>query len=213
MIVGILGKPGHGKTLLLTFLAWMTSKYGKLYCEAMLYKDISSRKNDKDIFANYHLEFPFNVVETFDDLEKMRKGSAFLDEFWLWCDSRLSSSTKTKAVSSLALIGRKRGLNTYYTSQTWGKIDPRVRSITDILLVPDFNKRTYVVKVMVLDTSEKDVVVLNEFSFYGKPFFDMYDTSEEIGSLYETDSKGNKKWKTSDKNNSGDIKELMQKKN
>lgn len=201
MIVGILGKPGKGKTLLMTFLAWLTKEYGRWICEKLLFKDTISRTNNNDIFANYKLKFDFTPVITFEDMENMRSGSAFMDEFWLWCDSRLSSSSKTRAVSSLALISRKRGLHIYYTSQTWGKIDPRVRMITDLLLVPDFNKRTNVVKVLIMDTSEKNAIILNEFSFNAKPFFNLYDTTEEIGSLYETDNKGNKTWKTPVKDN------------
>lgn len=183
MIAGILGKLGRGKTCLLTALAYFNYKFGSLYVKSLLYPRLFNLSNSHEIYANYHLKFPYKPVTCYDELDDMKSGSAFLDEFWVWADSRMSMTNKNKSVSMLALKSRKRDLDIYYSAQNWSRIDKRIRNITDILIMPDYDMRTGIISVDVCEPLEKYKEVIKSFKISAKPFFSMYDTTQEIGEL------------------------------
>lgn len=68
VLLALCGNLGAGKTLGLTYLAWR-----------------NYQKNQK-IYANYDLKLPHKRVMTVEDLTKMQRGFAAMDELWLWLD-------------------------------------------------------------------------------------------------------------------------------
>ena len=186
MIAGIVGKLGRGKTVLLTALAYINATSGSFFVKRLLFPEIFNMSNHKKVYANYHLKFPFEPVSDFEQINTMNEGSAFLDELWLWADSRMSMSKKNQAVSMIALTSRKRDIDIYYTAQNWSRIDKRIRNITDVILIPEINQATGVMKVEVCEPNEKFKQVIKTFRINMIPFFQMYDTKEEINSLNDS---------------------------
>jgi len=207
MIAGIIGKLGRGKTVLLTTIAYLNHKFGSFYVNRLLYPELFDLTNSNKIYANYKLNFPFEPVNSYSGLEKMEKGSAFLDEFWLWADSRMSLSSKNKIISMMALTSRKRGLNVYYTAQNFSRIEKRIRNITDILILPNYDIRTGILKVEVIEPAENYKKVIKAFSLNVKPFFELYDTRQEITDIYEDDIKEVSKRKIKNNTAKRDIEE------
>ena len=183
MIAGIIGKLGRGKTLLMSILAYLTFKKGSFYVRQLIFPEIFSLSNSKIIYSNYFLKFPFTPIHDAESLENMKEGSAFLDEFWLWVDSRMSMSKRNVAINNMALTSRKRNLDIFYTSQSWGKIDKRIRQITDVLLVPNYNMNTGTIAVDVIEPLQNAYVVIKTFRLPAKCFFNLYDTKQEIDDL------------------------------
>ena len=183
MIAGIVGKLGRGKTALLTALAYINKTAGSFYVKRLLFPEIFNMSNHFKVYANYKLKFDFEPVTDFEQINTMNEGSAFLDELWLWADSRMSMSKKNQAVSMIALTSRKRDIDIYYTAQNWSRIDKRIRNITDVILIPEINQATGMMKVEVCEPNEKFKQVIKTFTINMLPFFSMYNTKEEIQEL------------------------------
>lgn len=121
MIVGVRGKPGNGKT---ATLAWLAHHYHSLGFK---------------IHANFWLEdIDFTYITCTEDIEKIRSGYAFFDEFWSWIDSRVSGySDINLLVTGILMKARKRGYSLFYESKLVHMVDRRIRENTDYVLEPD----------------------------------------------------------------------------
>lgn len=121
MIVGIRGKQGNGKT---ATLAWLAHHYHSLGFE---------------IYANFWInDIDFHYVTCVEDIEKIRSGYAFFDEFFVWIDSRVSGySDINMLVTGILMKARKRGYSLFYESKLVHMIDRRIRENTDYVLEPD----------------------------------------------------------------------------
>lgn len=121
MIVGIRGKQGNGKT---ATLAWLAHHYHSLGFE---------------IYANFWInDIDFHYVTCVEDIEKIRSGYAFFDEFFVWIDSRVSGySDVNMIVTGILMKARKRGYSLFYESKLIHMIDRRIRENTDYVLEPD----------------------------------------------------------------------------
>jgi len=75
VLIAFVGELGAGKTLALTYLAWRNYNKGQT------------------IYANYHLGFPFKLIDSPEKIEEMREGFFAGDELWNWCDC-VSDDTK-----------------------------------------------------------------------------------------------------------------------
>lgn len=122
MIVGTQGNQGNGKTALLTWLARHYHEQG--------YR----------IYANYWIQIPgleVNYITTISQLEKIHDGMIFLDEFWIWIDSRVSGfSDINAAVTGILMNLRKRRCSLFYESKRMHFSDRRIRELTDYVLEP-----------------------------------------------------------------------------
>ena len=112
----ILGLMNSGKTLFMTWKAYHDFKQGR------------------EIITNYHLGFPHKEInkdyikmlgETQPDLYNK---SFFLDEFWIWFDSR--KSRDNVLATNFLLQSSKQDTNIYMTSQDNMQNDLRVRQNT-----------------------------------------------------------------------------------
>jgi len=73
MLTAIIGNMGTGKTATMSWLA----------------KHFSKQNNS--IYLNYSInDIRYRYVQTLKDLDSVKFGKAFYDEFWLWLDSRSS---------------------------------------------------------------------------------------------------------------------------
>lgn len=196
MIVGTQGNQGNGKTALLTFLA-------KHYAE-LGYR----------IYSNYWIQIPgveTNYITTISDLEKIHDGYVFLDEFWIWIDSRVSGySDINAAVTGILMNLRKRRCSLFYESKRMHFSDRRIRELTDYVLEPHvyFNnsgsleaieqdmlypvdmsqhiENLWVVTKkyrIVSESKMQEVDDENDIIFKLSDVIRLYNTSEEIGSL------------------------------
>ncbi len=197
-LIAIIGKMGDGKTATLTFLA----------------KHFFNQGNN--IFSNYILkDINHKYVLSMNDIDNVKFGKAFYDEFWLWLDSRSSSFDEyNKKISDILLKSRKRGYDIYYTLQGFYQIDKRIRNVTDYILMPE----AYVYKNCELSKVEQnflypidmkqflnDIVIyvdvcipvgenelkkVDDFSFWLRDVANSYDTSEEIQDIKNPLQKG-----------------------
>lgn len=189
---------GAGKTATLSFLA-------------MHYKAL-----EYNIFANYNLKtINFKHVLSSADIDNVKFGKAFYDEFWLWLDSRCSSFDESnKAISDILLKSRKRGYDIYYTLQGFYQIDKRVRNVTDYVLVPQsyvcrngqlesveqnflfpFDMKPLINEIVIdvdicVPVGEYELEKIDNFSFWLKDVINTYDTTEEISDIKNPLQKG-----------------------
>ena len=164
----IVSPMGAGKTLTMTM-------YG--YHEHLL---------GKTVYSNYPVNFPHIPIRSPIEMADIQEGVFLGDELWSWLDSRESGSTQNKAISRILLKSRKKGYDIYHTAQFHMQPDRRLRNHTDIVIIPEFNKRSqtcivrryrYVGKMNVGD-------LMSEFKFDARPYYALYDTR---GGIYSDD--------------------------
>jgi len=127
MIIGFFGNVRQGKTLSAVI------ELKKLYDAG--YKIYSNTALSFD-YTPLTLDFVLDIVEK--DLDLPDNSVFFVDEFYIWCDARISGSKRNRIVSYFLLQTGKLGKNTDYglillfTAQYSHQIDKRLRSVIDI---------------------------------------------------------------------------------
>ena len=120
-----MGELGTGKTLFLTFMAYLYHSAGaKLY-------------------ANYILKnIPYTPIEKLSNLSELSESMNFLaiDEGWLSMDSRRSSSFSNLIMSRGILQSRKRKADVGITAQFYSSVDLRVRGLASYVILPSIHK-------------------------------------------------------------------------
>lgn len=164
MLMGIVGELGAGKTLSLVYLGL---------------RNYIKYQGTRTIFANFHLkQIPYTYVPNPEDIDTIRSGIFLIDELWLYCDSRLSSSGRNRFVTKVLLKSRKRDLDILYTCQSLGSVDVRIRRISDFIAIPSFNEATG--KVVLRIYTHPSGYLLKTLKYDGRKVFPLYETSEEI---------------------------------
>lgn len=120
MIFTVVGNIGSGKTLFLTYLAYL------FHCGG--YK----------IGANYHLKFPYLPLARIKSFKALREHDYFLavDEIWKSADSRKSNSVLNQLFSSEVLQSRKRNAHVGCTTQAIMQLDVRIRNLSNFVFEP-----------------------------------------------------------------------------
>jgi len=161
MLVGIIGRQGSAKTMMMSGLV-----------------RVIAHKTLLPIFANYKSLKGSRYVSTIDQVANLNDAILCLDELHTTMDSRAfkDNLTMTYFVTQI----RKRGLLTFYTTQKFGQVDKRVRDATDILIecskVKDGRQFTF----MDLYTNR----IGKRFKLTDlQVFFNLYDTKEVIKPL------------------------------
>lgn len=157
MLIAIIGDLGSGKTLTLTYLAWVGTQ------------------QKIPVYSNYNLAFKHRKLKHPRDLGECGSGLVALDEAWLWADARIAMSKVNRFISLVILQSRKRNLNIAFTTQTFRQIDVRIRNITDLYFLPDLQPSGEC-----LVDVYKGEQHLGRFAFYGPAMFDKFDTTELI---------------------------------
>lgn len=181
MIIGYFGNVRQGKTL-----SAVRELY-KLYLRG--YK----------IYSNTHLNFPYkpltldyvlDIVE--NDLDIEDNAVFFIDEIYIWADSRISGSKRNRIISYFLLQTGKLGKNTdfglllMFTSQYPDQIDKRLKHVMDIAVQCEKFIIKKVVKVFVQKTTcfrgEKSFQYVSKF-FGTRELYKLYDTRKKIRAI------------------------------
>lgn len=115
MVLCAQGGLGSGKTLLVSYLAWLTR-----------------RETGCSVYANYPLHCA-SRLRSWSEVFDLSDGVAVLDELHVEIDSR--SFSRNIEFTSFLLQTRKVGLDVLYTSQNINQVDMRLRNITDMLAI------------------------------------------------------------------------------
>lgn len=178
MIIGIIGERGSGKTLIMA-------------------KDLKEENSKgKIIYSNFHInskavKYPKNLnlidekfLKEYSNF-KLYNCCVYLDEIYIYIDSRVSGSSKRNRIFSYFINQtRKRNVSLIYSAQLLNSVDLRLRRQTEIFILP---------KCIVLD-GEKVIVAdivkpvgfsdqikkIGEMRFLAKDYYDVYDTDEII---------------------------------
>lgn len=146
----------------------------------MTYLAARNYMKGRQIFSNYNLNFPHQLVNTPEEIVDMKEGMFCGDELWTWADSRMSGSKKNKFLTYILSKSRKRGINISYTVQYFKQIDIRIRAVTDFIAVPRLNDKETICKLFIYDQSG---MLHKTFKFRTAPIFQLYDTKEEVQEL------------------------------
>jgi len=173
VIIGTIGDRGSGKTLFMTLEAFNQYKKGK------------------QIYSNYKLTFPKlpntkkpKIIpdDFFTDFEKynLKDVCMFLDEIYVYIDSRSSGTTRNKLMSYFFNQTRKTGVDLYYSTQFFSQVDKRLRFNTERFILPkcfkDKNKDMFIV----VEICNRDLKILGKWIVKAKPIFNLYDTDEIV---------------------------------
>jgi type IV secretory pathway VirB4 component len=160
MLVAVCGQMGSGKTLLMSILGLML-------------------KNDSvPVYANYDLQDSI-PVNSQSNLIKIANGAICLDEFWLTLDSRnwKNNVFLTRWINQT----RKKNLIVFYTTQSFGQIDIRVRNATDYVIYCENKRKKGYHKYTFINWGigkvERAFKLLHSKA---RLFFDVYDTYKVI---------------------------------
>ncbi len=173
MIIGVIGDRGSGKTLFMTYEAFNQYRKGK------------------QIYSNYKLTFP-KLPDTkkpillpddfFINFEKynLKNVCMFLDEIYVYIDSRSSGSNINKLMSYFFNQTRKTGVDLYFSTQFFSQVDKRLRFNTERFVIPKAFKTKNKELLIVVDICNRDLVLLKKWVIKAKVIFDLYDTDEII---------------------------------
>lgn len=188
MMIGVVGSPGTGKTMTMTYIGLKYFTQGKT------------------LYSNYKLQDQDNreistLIKAEKDFALMKNGVFLGDELWKWNDARELKGGKKKFVNDSLLVFRKRGIKeVVYTTQNINQIDKRVRENTDYIVIPVlsiiYNNRKVRIhqsilkpvnydkylRYMYIDAFVFDVMgeLTEKFSFQVNPLAEFYNTKEEI---------------------------------
>lgn len=124
MNIGVIGLPGSGKTI---FMAWAASQY---------------KNNDFTVYSNFKIvdeeRKPItDRITSRQDLDRARSGYIFLDELAAWLDSRFSISEENSFVNAVLQKNRKREISLFWSAQSYGMVDKRLRLNTEYVILPE----------------------------------------------------------------------------
>ena len=168
---------GSGKTLISTYFGYYYHK-----------------KYKSSVYANYHLNFPFQPVQMkqlTDPNYNFSNSVLILDEIHQFLDSRLSATKKNRTTGYFITQSRKRNLILIYTTQQSGQADKRLRGNTDYFircrnLSPKDATENIFIQWELIDSCNKSM----KFVFKADPYFKLYDTHQVVA--FEEDDKKEK---------------------
>lgn len=114
MICATGGTLGQGKTAAIAYLAFLR-KF----------------KHKATIYSNFWLMFGDHEVRSIADLDRIRSGSVFLDELWLWAWSRKSMDNLNETIIKIITDFRKRNVDLYFTQHIFTSTDIFIRDLVD----------------------------------------------------------------------------------
>lgn len=179
MIIGIIGKRGSGKTL------------------SMVKYAIEDLEKGKNIFLNFHLNLTtipkkyhkkihllddefFKNYENF----KLYNCSLFLDEIYVYIDSRLSGTKRNRVWSYFINQTRKRDIDLYYTVQLFSSVEKRLRVQTEIYIYPEtklIENQLIIINMICIQQNFTDMPkIKGKQIFKAQDYYKYYQTDEII---------------------------------
>jgi hypothetical protein len=162
MIIGITGKMGSGKTLLM-------SLFGFFFSEIV------------PVYANYSTIFA-HPLKSLKQLFSIEKGVVLIDEIHLQIDSRSWYGKKQIQFTHWLNQTRKKNLLLIYTSQHFKQVDVRLRRATD-LLIQAVSFRNFFKYIFIEPNTGIILKVLKANKEKMKEFYNIYNTFEFIHPL------------------------------
>jgi len=159
MIVGITGKMGSGKTLLMSIFGFSFTK-------------------EVPVYSNYETTFS-RVIKSLKELISITDGIILIDEIHLQLDARLWFTKEGVKFTHWVNQTRKKNLILFYTSQHFKQVDIRLRRATD-LLIHSLNFGYYFKYLFIDPASEYLLKIIRVDKEKMKPFFQIYNTFEFI---------------------------------
>lgn len=183
MIVGIIGKRGCGKTITMAKTVVDMLKKGKI-----IYTNFHINK--KGIDKKYHKKINLLDNEFFKNYKdfKLYNCALFLDEVYVYIDSRTSGSKRNRLWSYFINQTRKRDVDLYFTTQFFRQVELRLRENTEFFVFPQVIKEgdKIIVDNKVYSYGDRLKLIGRE-RFIGNDYFNVYDTDEIIS--FEDDEK------------------------
>lgn len=171
LVVGIEGLKGSGKTLLLTILLFREYLKGK------------------KVYTNYKVFFPHEIIDVKKLValdEQLTDCVIGISELQMICDARRHGNKQNILMSYFVLQSRHRGVNFYYDTQFDRQVDIRISENTDINIIcenlhidSDDDNKADVFRIIIKDKRFMPVKI-NQKTFYGKPFWGLYDTNHIV---------------------------------
>lgn len=114
MLVIILGPKGSGKTLFSTTRAL---------------------KSIRGVYSNYRIDIEnYNHLEVMDLVDINNNVDIFIDEAYVWLESRISGFFLNRFLSYMLWQSRKRDIDMYLTAQKFRALDVRFREECDVIV-------------------------------------------------------------------------------
>lgn len=172
-IIGSCGKLGRGKTALLVSLAYDCWLDGW-----NIYSNLHSMSDQREYHSSSGLKWSA-YIEPKDllslKMDEGDKGFVFLDEAYIWYESRMGDKDKTGLTYPL-FQSRKLGFDIGYTVQLRSSIDKRLRNLTDVLFVAKpYTRFTF----RLMDEEDYTVKTIN----FRNPadYFELFNSKEVVG--------------------------------
>jgi hypothetical protein len=149
------------------------------------------------IYANIHLfKIPYIYIDDIRQLDLIKHEenvSAYvgIDELWLYCDSRMSRTTRNRFVSNILAKSRKRGITYVTTAQVADSIESRIRKVLDFTFYPMLNRDDSVIKLLVFRGGYvKNPNYMKTLYYKTELIRQTYDTLEEITMMEKAEVEG-----------------------
>jgi hypothetical protein len=178
MLIGIEGDLGSGKTI---------------YAVKNVLGDYINKRKIISNIKLFNIEYEEFVIEEFlnnEYNEKLRNATVLLDEITVYMDCRIGSSKQNLLMGYLVLQSRKRGIDIYYTTQSFDLVDyKRLLKYTNLLVhaeevffIDDNNEKQSLDSFRRYTVFDNRKHVNNIFSFNMRidPFYKYYDTDEIV---------------------------------
>ena len=173
-IVGILGQPRAGKTLLAVHYLYNYHLLGR-----PVYTNIDMSFRTGAITVDMLYKFP----------DELNNSCILFDEIHKYADAYKFFSKSAQAMSTLFTQLGKRKIYLFFTTQLWRTVPIRLRELTTTLIMVDKIKiidrltGKYVKGLAKCRAYQRDgnsFVKLGDFNFDGRRYLDMYDTNEIV---------------------------------
>lgn len=162
MLVIILGPKGSGKTLFATTRALVSKR---------------------EVYSNYRIDIEnYNHLEVMDLVDIENNVDIFIDEAYVWLESRISGFFLNRFLSYMLWQSRKRDIDLYLTAQKFRSLDLRFREECDVLVKCEprinINKDDFHFSILWIAEDRENNFVLSYKD--AKKYFPIYDTYQII---------------------------------
>ena len=155
----------------------------------MVKEALLNYRRKRKIVSNFKLTFPkikgcykpelLNMSFIKDFKEQLYDIALFIDEIYVYIDSRNSVSKRNRVWSYFFNQTRKRGVDLFYSTQFLHQVDKRLRNNTELYIFPSIitHEEEMYIKIKIAKGNMK---IFKTFCFKAKEYFNLYDTDEII---------------------------------
>lgn len=179
-IIGFIGKPRTGKTLLMVFMAY------------------TNFINGHEIMANFTLKEPFKYtrMSPYDMLKipytvlDREKKTLLIQEADKWFNARRSMRNENTLLGGLTGQSGKRNMNIYWDTQFPHLVDNQLRLITDIVFHANIIVDNQTDKPLAFEYHREDIDGITKLApipaILMEPYYSMYDSYDPTSPMIQT---------------------------